>query len=404
MILFCFIGVIFPTFCQNTTTVDCSTLESSPANLKSIEKKINEGFDYFSKGEKKKSIDNYSIAICLAQKIKNSLYEAKAVDGLGLVYAQTSDFYKAYICFNNSLDLYKSENNIKGIGVASSHLGNTLRYLGNHPKALNYMYDALKICKQLNDQDGIGKNYINIALTFQEFKNYDAAIKYNNYALNIYKEKKDTSLIGTIYNNLGTIYQDQTQYKKALYYYKKALYLGEKCNSCFHIGSTIGNIGLIHVENQNYKLALEFQNKSLDYALKNDYKEGQADAYFSLGSIYQKQDKIKEALLNFEKAFNLAEKYGFEKLLINSSKKLATIYNENNDEHNALKFLKINSEHNEKLIITEKIQLINDTKAKYEIEQYESEILDLQNKKEIDFLQKAILISTIFLILIIRDK
>lgn len=399
-ILFILILLITSFFClsQKIKTTECEKF--SPKSIDSIKISITlkEGLLLFQSGNKIQAIEKYKTAVCFSQKINNQTFEAKSTDGLGLIYAQSSEFYDAYICFKKALELYKTENYINGIASASSHLGNTLRYLGNHTKALDYMYDALRMCKDLKDEDGIAKNCINIALTLQEFKNYEGAIKYNNLALKIYEEKKDTAFIGTVYNNLGTIYQDQQQYKKALYFYKKAYYLGEKCNSCFQIGSTIGNIGLIHLENQNYKLALEYQYKSLEYSTKNDFKEAQADAFNSIGIIFAKQDKKQDAITYFHKAFDLSLKYGFEKTLINASKELATIYNELGDEHNALKYLKINSEHNEKLINKEKIQQINDTKAKYEIEQYESEITELQNKKQIDFLQKSILISSIILI------
>jgi signal transduction histidine kinase/tetratricopeptide (TPR) repeat protein len=242
-----------------------------------------------------------------------------------------------------------------GSGYAYNNIGICYWLKSDFPKALNYVYKALKIHEDKNNKYGIANSNNALGTIYVEFKNYKLALACYKKALKISQEIKDQKSIATYLNNIGDIYLRMKEYQKALYYFDKALKTNKITKNSFESGLNYTNIGItnnflkqyeksikatnksilinkndsslfngfnkIELGKSYYFLALEEQNKikkekllqkSLDYVNESMllFKKYESlidirDAYLYLSRIKKAQGKIEDALYFFEKNTNL---------------------------------------------------------------------------------------------------
>ncbi|ARV06931.1 hypothetical protein BTO04_09655 [Polaribacter sp. SA4-10] len=125
----------------------------------------------------------------------------------------------------------------------------------------------------------------------------------------IKRSKEASYLEGQFYGNnaLGRYYRDHSLFNKSIYYYKRALELSRKKKDTISEVKTLNSIGSVYRRQDDIRNALNYHQEALDKALnvKNptiSIKKGISISQNSMGNIYISLKQYKLALNEFRKS------------------------------------------------------------------------------------------------------
>lgn len=288
---------------------------------------------------------------------------AYSSDILGVISLHFGDSKKALYYHFIALQIFKKLQDLKGESFALNNIGAVYSQLKNYKKAGQYYQMSLNIKKQLGLFKEVSSSLINLGNIEMNNKNIPKCVSYYLLALNNSTQYKDSNNISIALINLGEAYIDTKNYSKALYYYTKALQLIEKTGSLFHKAHSRYAIGKIYSNMGNYVLAERELSKALVLATEIGSKSLRLNIYRYSYQLYKKQN-------NFEKALHFNELY----LALNDS-----LYNQENAKN------------------------INEMQARFELQQKEEQIKNLNNEREIIEANKSkeILIKNFLLVVVV---
>jgi tetratricopeptide (TPR) repeat protein len=125
-------------------------------------------------------------------------------------------------------------------------------------------------------------------------------------------------------NSIGTIYLARTHYGLALTRFNKSLKIKKKLG----LAINYHNIGYAEEAKGNLNAALTNYNKSLDYNIAIDSEIGRVIYYSSLGGIYLKKKKYKDAEPIIKEALDKALKLNDQFYIASSYINLGQLANE----------------------------------------------------------------------------
>lgn len=188
-----------------------------------------------------------------AGKVKNEMY---ALNHLGWAHMTQTHFTDAISCFENSLLMARSCQDVSAVNLSYSNLASAYYRLGQYDKAKECIYNIRQSEISSGQYKTLGDIY------FKEFVFDSARICYKN-ALNILESKKDTIKIAGMLFRLSEVERQVQNYKTALEYYvefndlSNTVHEGNRNNSMQEIKHMYNNERL-QVEKQ--QLALRNRN------------------------------------------------------------------------------------------------------------------------------------------------
>lgn len=334
----------------------------------------------FSQKSKEQQIDSLKIELSHA---KEDTLKAKILNRLSYLnyYVDSNlSFKHAKLALLLSQKLgYKN-----GTGYAYNNIGVYYWIRSDFPKALNYVYKALKIHEANNNKNGIASSNNALGTVYVEFKNYKLALACYKKALKISQEIKKQKSIATYLNNIGDVYLRMKEYQKALYYFDKAVKINVFKKNSFESGLNYTNIGITNNFLKQYKRSIEATNKSI-LIQKND------------SSLYNGFNKIELGKSYYFLALEEQNKINKEKLLqksldyVNESMLLFKRYQSLIDIRDAYLYLskikKAEGKHQEALYFFEKNTKLNDSIFSNE---NRTQIALLKSQREIELRDKKI--------------
>jgi len=99
---------------------------------------------------------------------------------LGTSYYLLGDYEKALKNFEESLELYKWENNLEGEGTTLNNISQIYYSRGDYDTALEYLNKSLKIRQEIGDKSGEGKTLNNISQIYYSHGDNDTSLEYLN--------------------------------------------------------------------------------------------------------------------------------------------------------------------------------------------------------------------------------
>ncbi|MCK6695568.1 MAG: tetratricopeptide repeat protein, partial [Thermoanaerobaculia bacterium] len=130
-------------------------------------------------------------AIALAQKLKFTIGEAKAWNGLGIVEEIRGNYSTAYQYYQKALDLRQQTGDLSEISSSLNNIGVFLETTGHFDSALVYHRRNLEMLQTLGDTVRMARAHFNIAGVCQEMGEYLKAQESLNEARAILEMQKD---------------------------------------------------------------------------------------------------------------------------------------------------------------------------------------------------------------------
>lgn len=228
--------------------------------------------------------------------------EIKTLRNIGNAYKNTLfDLPNAMEYYQSSRK--KSEEIGDKLGLSASLLNIGIIYtdLADYPKALEYQQSSLKLFQEIGDVRGIGICLNNLGSIYKYQKNYSTALEYFQNSLKIQEERKDTFQIMTCYNNIGTVHEQLLNFLKANEYYEIGLKYAKNMNNMDGIIQSLSGLGNIALTTGKEKEAEEYYMEALKLATETGDLFTQSEVANSLRTIFEKQEKYKDALAMYDK-------------------------------------------------------------------------------------------------------
>jgi signal transduction histidine kinase len=209
-----------------------------------------------------KSFDKAKVQIKWAYRIADSLNipteKAYALNNLGEIYNQTGKIDSAIICQTQSVDIFKSIDNLKGLAYSYNQLGLTMLSLKNFDEAIKFHKLSLESREKLKDSAFIAKALQNLGIDFLEKGSYAEARNY-------FKKMDPEQLkIQSRYSNsyrlilIGKTFDGENNTYEAINYYKQGFQLAYYFNLYDEMGMATKLLSQICSKMKDYKTALVY--------------------------------------------------------------------------------------------------------------------------------------------------
>ena len=277
-------------------------------------------------------------ALLIAEELEWQKGMAVSLGNLGVCHYLISD-YSAALEYNlKALVLDEKRGDKTGMMRRLGNIGTVYANQADYPKALDYYLKALKIAEDLKDNDRIATALGNIGNIYWNQSDHPKALNYYQRALEMNEKLGNKNGIARQLGNIGIFYAQQGDYLKALDYYFKALKITEELEDKNAMSIHFGNIGVAYNLQASSSLtpisrkkefqdkALEFYFKSLKMAEEIDDKNRMAVQFASIGSLYVKIGKFKEAEEYLKKAVAIEDSIGSLDYLMQYEESLSRLY------------------------------------------------------------------------------
>ncbi len=243
----------------------------------------------------------------LSDEIKSDYYKATALHYLGTIQYYRSNLYEAKDILKMAIEIWKKDDDLKGLKASYNNLGVVLRCSGDLEKAIEYFKKSNDIMKKIGDQRGDLLSLDNLGIIYHDLGSLDKSIYYHEKCLKIEEEKDDEHGIAATLDNIGVNYFQKGNFDKAIPYHKKSLNLKNKLDNKIGISFSLYNLGRAYVGKGDFEKAIKNFKKSLDIRseLKNKQNMGYSNlwigiTYLKLGKIDDAEKFLNEALELFK--------------------------------------------------------------------------------------------------------
>lgn len=226
------------------------------------------GQAYDFMGEKTEKIENeYNELLNIAESLDYKEAKAQAYTNLGYVHWRRRKWDTALECFENSVEVAK------------------------------------EIDDEIAKKRLIARNYNEVGVLYRAKSNLDEALRYFEKSVELSKKAGDRIGLANTYSNLGMVYDAHQNFVKAKQYYQKSLEISEEDKYISLIARAYTGLGFVCYHEYEKSQNKDGKDQAVDYferAVENFGEIGcrheMAQVYFSLGSLYKKEEEWDKAI------------------------------------------------------------------------------------------------------------
>ena len=331
-----------------------------------------------------------------------------------------TDYPKALMYFNQSLELREDIGDSLGMASTLNNIGNIYYPQAQYPSALKYFLKSLKIRDILNnsaDSNTVNKNkkgladaYLNIGNVHYAQFEYENALEYYFMAVEIQEEIADGPDITAVrhgkqamalsLNNIGGVYMDQSNFPLGLDYFIKALKIRLALANKKGVAQSYSNIGSLYLtmythyqsEEEKYRdlptastwwaetnpvqlldTAMVYQQRAYRISKELSDKYGMTFRLYGMARIYYKKKEYTTSIEFYQKAELLSDSISALRLNTDCHSGMARCYEKLGKYQLALEHFKTFSLQKDSMFNEEKNKDLGKLEAKHEFETAESE-------------------------------
>lgn len=229
----------------------------------------------------------------------------KCYFNFGTIYSNKSNYLKASEYFQNALKLDNELNDIQALAMDYSGISTVYYRLNNYPKGIEYGLKSLEAAEKAGDKlleaDCLGM----LGYLYTLSKNYPKALDYTERALKATIVLGERRQIAMNWSRMGKIYADKKEYQKALEHFDKGIKIfGEESNGVYSTYFNAANncsIGTVYLKLGRFKEAENCLNKALILAEKIHTTDWMMNTYEALSQLYDTLGKPAPALYYYKK-------------------------------------------------------------------------------------------------------
>lgn len=312
-----------------------------------------------------------------AQKASFPTGEAYALKNIGLVHAIQGKYVEALDFYEQSLRLFRQQDNKVGIANLLNNIGSIYANKGDDAKALEYCLQSLKIAEQTGDPTRIMSALINVGSIYYNKKD-PKALNYLLQALPLCQKAGDMQAFGIIAGNIGEIYADAGDDKHAFEFYNKVLAVDPQSLSAAY---AYNGIGKIYLRKGDYPRALQQHFRALAISEKLDDKLFRMRTLKGIANAYTAQNDYKRAMPYYLQAKDLGKDLKANVELKDLYQDMSVAYTKLGDYPNALLYKTRYADIKDTLYNDETLQKIGRLQFDFDLYKKEGEIKLLTQQK-----------------------
>ncbi len=338
------------------------------------------------------SANYYINKIIELSKKQDEIHKGKIYQFMGDEFFRMGLRFKSLKYYQKSLNIYIEIQDSNGIARCYSNIGQLYYSLSRYPESISNYMKALQIYKTQNDIKGLLflKKYISdIYIITEEFNKviqlrrevYDLVINNQNYFNDF-----DRAMVSFF---LGEAYLLNNNDSLALKYFNESLIYGNKPISKHLsnypkqalLGNVYRNMADIEKKKNNYSKAIKLYKTSVKLLSEVNYTSDIASSYIGIGNSYSSLNNFKQAIIFYNKGYNIAKKTNDIEQLRNVTELLNLVYEKSNNINKAYEFYKLYHIYDDSLKQLNSINEIQKTilQFNFDMEKKQSE-LEYQNK------------------------
>nr|WP_298927748.1 tetratricopeptide repeat protein [uncultured Allomuricauda sp.] len=323
--------------------------------------------------------------------IGDTLRGATIRHNIGILDHYQGNTENAKVIMDLNIPIFKKYND-------SLHLGNAFLLKGKIGIsdgflniALQETYNALKMHKEINDDFRIAEDLLQIGIIYQGTGENKKAVDIFNESIAYYKKVDSDQSIAQALNYMADSKIKLKLFESARKDIEDALTLSKKLEYTSNIARTYYNKGVLGYVTGNYPSAVDNLESSLEIWEKIGSPNNQANALFYLGRCYLRKKEASKAIVFFDSSIEIAESIKdpevLSKVYLEKSVTLEALQN----HKEALTYFKRNKAISDSIFTLSREKATLELKTIYETEKKEQEIALLEQKAEINNLQRLLL-------------
>lgn len=188
-------------------------------------------------------------------------------------------------------------------------------------KTFRYAKEALELSKRNNYPLGKSKALLNTAIAHHIQKNITSSVELAEQSLKLAQENNDVKLLAQAYNLLGVNYKMVDLNEKAVEYYMKSLELSKEINDVKMACFTYRNLGFLYDELGKEDKAIEYFLKGGEVARRSNHHMIEYISDLTLGNMAMRNDEFEDAIKFLERSYKkCSNKYSEVAVLLELSK------------------------------------------------------------------------------------
>jgi signal transduction histidine kinase len=261
---------------------------------------------------------------------------------IGQVYFQEKKYQESINNYRLALHIAESIYHAYEIASISVSLGKAFNITGDRENALYYLDKAKRHYTIISDTEGLYQTLQTISLVYQSHNEYYYALNYGLEALKISKSQGNNEKMVLSMGNLGQIYALLNQNEKALEYYLSAVSHAEAVAPSAYLPILYIKTGTLYRDNNNWQQAVNYLLKAYGLFSQSGNHDGMIAALAEIGITYKNIRDNNKALNYFLRARTIAEQENNFPRIVMMNKEIADIHIQQKNLPKALVYLDMN--------------------------------------------------------------
>ncbi|WP_046758428.1 tetratricopeptide repeat-containing sensor histidine kinase [Kordia jejudonensis] len=346
---------------------------------------------YFTIDEQLKKYKKDSLQLqYLAKLFKENDYqygESYVLNAIG-IYCRNTSQYDASLEYHNRALLKAKQVNDKELQVkALNMLGVVFRRTDDIRTALDYHQEALALAETIDERTESVKKSIAVSLNsmgniYLVLEQYDLAVERFKKSMKIEESVGNKLGLAINYHNIGYAKEATGDLKGALIDYLESLRYNDEIDS--ELGRVICNntIGRVYIKQKRYKEAIDIISATLQSAKGLRDKFHLSGLYVNLGWAYLELKNYNLAEKYLNEGLEISKEYNLKSAIAESYEYLSRIAENKKQYKKALAYQKQSYELNTEITNEKNFKYVNDMIVKYDKDKYNLQIESLEKENE----------------------
>lgn len=299
------------------------------------------------------------------------------------IYMNSGNYQQAIVWFDKAVVFSRAMNDEGSLSTNMMYLGMSYNQMGDHPKGLQIMRDALHIAEKNKDERRIAQISMFIGSGYSEGANQDYSIRYFRRTQQLAAKLKDTLLLLEADMYIANNYYYNKRYDKAIEIYTQVAQItAERKDDRLQAGA-LGNIGNVYADIGAYETALGYQFRAVELFKIEQDNQGLTICYSAIGTSYYLQKKYTLAIKYYNEALKLANEMNSWEDLIEIHQGLSKTYEALNDYKNAYGNFKLYKQYNDSVYNEGNTKKLTEMELNYRFQAQQKEQELAQKNKEV---------------------
>lgn len=255
------------------------------------------------------ALNFYEQSLRIVQQLGDKLGEATNLGNIGKLWAERKEKPKALNFYKRALAIFRQIGEKSGEATTLSSMGKLWFEMGKNTKALEFYEQALDLHRQLGIKYEEAATLHNIGQVWFGKKEYHKALDFYEQALPLSQYVGNKSGEAAICHHTAMVWNELENRYKALDFYSRSLLLTRQINDKYNEAATLNNIAVIHEDYQEFEQAIEIYYLALHVAQQGEAIDQVASFHVNLGNIFQKLNRLDEAISHTQQAINTLKQY-----------------------------------------------------------------------------------------------